>query len=98
MRYIHLVSKIRSTKEYKRDQKYFDAMLPPKVVRFALEKAESLSPSLIKRYEKRIDPPRKISPPVKQDELIKPQDKAFQSAPAPVVNGIGDAGFYRKYV
>jgi USP8 dimerisation domain len=40
MKYVQLVSHIRKTKEYNKDKKYFDAMLPNgKMMKTALERA-----------------------------------------------------------
>ena len=94
MRFLQLVSQVRKTKEYSKDKKYFDAMLPNgKMIKEALIRAESLGKSLEKRYEMKSEATRKISPPIKVEEPAKLPDKPFQPTSSPITIGIGDSGF-----
>ena len=95
MRFIQLVSQVRKTKEYSKDKKFFDALLPNgKMIKEALERAEYLGKSLEKRYEMKSEASRKISPPIKVEEPIKQQlVKPVQPISSPITNGIGDSGF-----
>jgi ubiquitin carboxyl-terminal hydrolase 8 len=51
MKYVGLAKNIRLSREYKKDKKYFDAMLATSDIMVAVAKSEELSNSLAKRYE-----------------------------------------------
>ena len=53
MRYLNLVSCIKKTKEYRKDDKYYKGILGPKNVKQAIEYAENLQKRLEKEFERR---------------------------------------------
>jgi USP8 dimerisation domain len=86
---------IRKSKEYKDDKKYYDAMISSKDLISALKKCETLSAALEDRYTvakvaKENGSARKVTPPVKTVEVVKPAEKPTQ----PLANGIPKLGNY----
>lgn len=55
MKYMNLVSIIRKTPDYRKDEKYFNTLLGPKNVYSAIENAEKLQKELHKRYTDRAE-------------------------------------------
>ncbi len=51
MRFVDVVKAVRGSKEFKKDKKYFNDLLPTRRISDALDSAERLSASLKKRYE-----------------------------------------------
>lgn len=55
MKYLNLVSLIRKTPDYRKDEKYFNQMLGTKNVASAIENAEILQEELVHRYSDRAE-------------------------------------------